>query len=232
MISNLNKLLDYLALDNNRSLRKEIIKLINTTKEYDYGNGYLYQSFENIPLRGLRNSKFRINQLKINDYIKNKSILDIGCNTGFVSMSLNDDYKKIFSIDHNYTAIKIANLVKNYINKKNIDFIHDDFNSYNFLEKFDIILSLANHSTEDKGITNTFIYFEKINMLLNYNGILFIESHHPQIESPNKFSDIMYYLINKYKYETLFKSKYKTFNFYDNGRSFYVLKKIFNKSIC
>ena len=33
---------------------------------------------------------------------------------------------------------------------------------YNFEKKFEVILSLANHSTFDKGIDDTNYYFEKV----------------------------------------------------------------------
>ena len=37
------------------------------------------------------------------------------------------------------------------------------FNTFDFKEKFDVVLSLANHSTFDKGISDTKFYFKKLN---------------------------------------------------------------------
>ena len=88
---------------------------------------------------------------------------------------------------------------------------------------FIIILSLANHHTFDKGITSTENYFKKIIQILNSNGILIFESHHPQIESEKEFLKFIDFLSSDF--EILRKDKYQTKNFFDNGRSFAILKK-------
>ena len=225
MISKLNKFLDRITFDEHRNLRLKIINILNDNQTYDYGNDYLYQSFDNIPLRGLRNTTYRIKNLKLNQFINNKKVLDIGCNTGFLSMSIKPIYKKLVGIDHHQISIKIANLVKDYLGLNKVHFLHDNFNNFLFEDKFDVIFTLANHSTEDKGITDTVSHFKKINQLLNPKGILFIESHHFHIEKPNEFEKKISNFINTFDYEILNKDKYNCSNFYDNKRIFYVLKK-------
>lgn len=225
MISKFNKFLDQIVFDKHRSLRFKIIDILKNNKEYDYGNGYLYQSFDKVPLRGLRNTKYRIRELKIDEFTNNKNVLDIGCNTGFLSMSIKPIYKKLVGIDHHQISVNIANLVRDYLSISKVHFLHENFNNFKFDDNFDIIFSLANHSTEDKGIIDTNSYFKKINQLLNNKGLLFIESHHPQIETNSEFEKKVSDLINDYNYKILYKNKYKSVNFYDDGRTFYILKK-------
>ena len=225
MISKLNKFLDMIIFDNHRNLRNQIINILKNDNEYDYGNGYLYQSFDKVTLRGLRNTKFRIKELKINEFTNNKKILDIGCNTGFLSMSIKPDYNKLVAIDHHQISINIANLVKDYLGMNKVHFLHGDFNKFLFDDTFDLIFSLANHHTEDKGITDTDSYFKKINQLLNEKGILIVESHHPKIEKSNEFEKKISDFTKNFNYEILYKNKYKCSNFYDDGRIFYILKK-------
>ena len=88
---------------------------------------------------------------------------------------------------------------------------------------FDVVLSLANHSTFDKGIDDTNLYFKKIDKLLKNNGILVLESHSPLYEPPKNFEEI----VNKYckNYKILRNGIYKFGNFYDLNRKFYILKK-------
>ena len=63
---------------------------------------------------------------------------------------------------YNPQLIESANKSKEYLEIKNIDFKVQNFEKDTIKEKFDIILSLANHHTYDKGISSTDLYFEKI----------------------------------------------------------------------
>ena len=111
----------------------------------------------------------------------------------------------------------------NYLNITNIEFKVENFVTAVIDEKFDIILSLANHHTYDQGISSTKNYFEKITSLLNKDGILVLEGHHPQIESEKDFQEILDHLSSKY--EIIDKKKYSINNFFDNGRNLTILKK-------
>ena len=110
------------------------------------------------------------------------------------------------------------------MNIKNINFYPEDFLEIKLENKYDLILSLANHSTYDKGISNTKLYFEKIHSLLNNNGILVIESHHPKYEDLTNFKKIIIDNFNK-DLKIIKKGKYQFNNFYDDGREFYILHK-------
>ena len=104
-----------------------------------------------------------------------------------------------------------------------MNFIKDDFLNYKFNISFDVILSLANHSTFDEGIKDTSAYFDKIHSLLNKNGILIIESHNPLFEKSETYLNIINNLENFY--EVVKSGKYDFGNFYDKNRIFHILKK-------
>jgi cyclopropane fatty-acyl-phospholipid synthase-like methyltransferase len=225
LLSLKNKFLDYFKFDEKRELRSQLLKINSkiNTNFFDYGVGYFYQSSNVLNINGLRNSKFRKEKINIADLTYGKKLLDIGTNSGFLLLELKNNFSYALGIDYNPKLIEIANAAKNYLNISNIDFRSENFETQIINEKFDIILSLANHHTFDKGITSTENYFKKIIQILNSNGILIFESHHPQIESEKEFLKFIDFLSSDF--EILRKDKYQTKNFFDNGRSFAILKK-------
>ena len=210
---------------NHKSIRNEIYNIIKQNKNnlYDYGEGFFYQSVPPIRLKGLRDTKKRIIKLNLNHYLENSTFLDIGTNIGSIPLSLNNEFIFGIGIDHNETTIKVAQTIQKYLSIKKIEFISGDFLDYEFNKTFDVILSLANHSTFDEGIKNTELYFNKIYSLLNKNGILIIESHNPLYEKSEIYLKIIKNLENYY--ETIEHGKYEFGNFYDQNRLFHILKK-------
>ncbi len=228
----INKIKDYLKFDKFYIFRLKLIKKLKdkASKDlYDYGEGYFYQSLKKINLSGLRDTSYRVKELNLSKIIQHKKVLDIGCNSGFVLLETENHYESAIGIDYNLQLIEIANKVKDHLEANKIEFICDDFLTYNFQnKKFDVILSLANHSTFDEGIKDTSLYFQKIENLLEKDGILIFEGHHPQYESVEKFEKIKVFLLEKYN--LLEEGKYNVSNFYDNGRNYLVLKSKERKS--
>ena len=211
---------------NHNIIRNKIVQIIKLNKNnlYDYGEGFFYQSIYPINLDGLRDSAKRIKKLNLNNYLKNSIFLDIGTNIGGIPLSINNEFKYGFGIDHNEIIIKVAQEVQDYLKIKNLQFIHGDFLNYKFNKNFDVILSLANHSTFDGGLPNdTNEYFNKIHSLLNKNGILIVESHNPLYEKQETYLKIINSLNNLY--EIIEHGKYDFGNFYDKNRLFHILKK-------
>ncbi len=225
--SKINKFFDSVKFDKYRTLRKEIFFILNTNKNnlYDYGEGYFYQSLEKISLSGLRLTQKRIETLDLNNYIKDKTILDIGSNIGAISLQLDQTFNSFDNIEHNNILNKIGQKISNVISNKQINFYSEDFMEKKFTKNYDIILSLANHHTFDGGIKNTDLYFEKILNILKKNGILIVESHHPKYENEEKFQNIINQILKK-DLITIKKGSYKFYNNYDYRRSFYFLKKL------
>ena len=221
-ISNLNKFLDTLRFDKYKKLRKEITNITKDPLFYDYGEGYFYQSLSKINLRGLRNTIFRKKELKLEKISQDKNILDIGTNTGFLLMEMENNFSEALGIDHNPSLIKIANIVKNFLKIQNISFECKSIYDLETTIKYDIILSLANHSTFDEGIKDTKKYFSKILELIKPNGFLVLESHHPDYEDLDKFEKIYKeYLEN---FIILEEGVYSFNNYFDNKRKYFKFK--------
>ena len=221
-ISNLNKFLDTWRFDKYKRLRKEITNVKKDPLFYDYGEGYFYQSLSKINLRGLRNTIFRKNKLKIEKISKDKNILDIGTNTGFLLMEMENNFNKALGIDHNPSLIEIANKVKKFLDIQNVSFKCRSIYDLETTIKYDIILSLANHSTFDEGIKDTKKYFSKILELIKPNGILILESHHPDYENLNNFEKIYKEYLDDF--EILEEGTYFINNYFDNKRKYLKFK--------
>jgi len=222
----LNFLRDLFFKINFFKIKLIIFSILFKNKGFDYGAGYFYQSSDLLGIRGLRESIYRIKKLNLNDIIKNKDILDIGTNTGFILLDLKQDFKSATGIEINPTYVKIANFLKRKLNKKKLNFVNKDFTKINLKkDSYDCILSLANHCTYDGNIRNTSLYFKKINYILKKKGLLILESQHPNIERKNKFTKIVNSIIETYNYKIISRGIYKSKNFYENNRSFVIFRK-------
>lgn len=220
----INKFLDNLKFDKFRVFRKFLLnfKNKNLSSVHDYGNGYFYQSFEKINLSGLRKTQTRIDALNLNNYIKDKNVLDVGTNTGFLIMQTNLSFKKCVAIDWDKTSILIAKECQKKLAIENINFFCQNFLEFESDTKFDLILSLANHTTYDGGIKNYIEYFEHIKKFLKKNSILIFESHHPEIENDYEIKQIIEYLENSY--ELIDQGVYNFRNYADDNRKFFIFK--------
>ncbi len=223
--SKLNRIIDNFKFDKFRIFRKKLINLNDRSQKtkHDYGNGYFYQSFEKIKLSGLRSTKKRVDVLNLDKILINKNILDIGTNTGFLIMQTNLKFNKCIAIDWDQNNINIANQCKDELKIKNIEFICDDFLKFTNYEKFDIVLSLANHTTYDGGIKNYVDYFNHIIKFMDKSSILIFETHHPEIENKNQIENIISYLIKYFKIKQ--RGVYKFNNYADDNREFFILEK-------
>lgn len=170
----------------NRDVKDLHLKLIdqlnsqkNNWERFVYCNGYFYQGYEKIGISGIKPTQKRMKNYDINEYLnKNMAVLDIGSNNGFLALDISDKVKKVTGIEYNEYLNKIGNETKNYLGIDNVNFITEDFKTYQTEEKYDAILSLSNHSTVDKGLDTSFESFVlKIYNQLNSGGYLFFESH-------------------------------------------------------
>ena len=185
-------------------------------EKLDYGKGFLYQSYENIGIFGLRATNEKIDMIKKLVNLKNLNILDIGSNSGFVTIKLAMEAITVEGVEPNEFVLEHGNLLKEYYKLNNVNFYNSKFEEFSPSKKYDIVLSFANHSTYD-GETkfNLDEYFTKIFKLLSEEGKLIFESHHPYIEK-----DLT--LVKK-SIEKFFNIKkvfvYESDNFIDNGRT-------------
>jgi SAM-dependent methyltransferase len=100
------------------------------------------------------NQHLRLNHINV----EGKNVLDLGCNTGYISFQLADKAKSIVGIDKDPKVLEICNLIKEIDQIDNVEFL--EFNKWN-LEKdnnllenhknypFDVALNLSNFHIEE-----------------------------------------------------------------------------------
>jgi SAM-dependent methyltransferase len=232
-----NRLSDYISIllnrDKNlllfhREINQSLLNLSNKYPNYDYGEGYFYQSFALAHISGFRNTEERVNQLGLKELVKKKSVLDIGCNTGFLLLSLADSYDQGFGFDINPYVVEIANKTKSYLGIKNTTIITSSFESLKLqASSYDIILSLANHSTFDQNTKQDIgSYFEQITSALKDGGMLVFESHPPAYEDKTKLEKTIN-IIKKLLHIDEIK-QLPLQGFLDKGRTYVLARKIGN----
>lgn len=226
----INRQKDYINLQNNSnllSLHRELNEILSEQKRkwnfYDYGEGYFYQSMNSVGITGLRDTEARIKIMGLREYIKEKRLLEIGCSSGFLSLSISDYCQKIDAFDINPYMIKIAIKTMKYLNKKNTEFFINEFENYPIKSNYEVILSFANHSTYDGNTKQSIVeYFRKCSNFLTDDGMLLFESHAPEYEKEGIF-EVIKIIESFFSVLTIKVLNYGTF--LDNGRTFIVAKK-------
>lgn len=115
-------------------------------------NGELFCDSER---RKHENQHIRLNHINV----EGKTVLDIGCNTGYISFQLADKAKSILGIDRDTNVLEICNIVKELDQVNNVEFMEFDkwelannpdndlINHPNY--PFDIALNLSNFHIEE-----------------------------------------------------------------------------------
>lgn len=155
--------------------RKEVLHFLSQYHQA-FGGNNLYQSFERLNLDGDRPTVYRIEQYGLKDYLlPNSRVLDIGCNTGFLDLTLSDVCAEITGIEYNDTLVEIAKRVASGLGIENVKFECNDFNAWakGNKEKFNIVFSFAVHIWLNVEPDD---YAQIINNMLLPNGYLIFES--------------------------------------------------------
>lgn len=189
-LSLINRQKDYIRLNNNtrlfnlhREINECLFKSQETWESYDYGEGYFYQSLDLIGVTGLRDTHGRVEAMGLKDLLKDKSVLDIGCNAGFLSLSIADVTKQVTGFDMNPDLIDIGKTAARYLGCQNIQLSVSSVEEFDLPEPVDAVLSLANHSTFDGNISiSVRKYFERCYRMIKPGGLLLFESHPPEYE--------------------------------------------------
>ena len=155
---------------------------------YSKQDGF-YQGLDKINIKGSRSTEKRFNEYNIGSlFSKNKNVLDIGSNCGFVSLYTSEFVKSVTGVEINPFLVKISNDTKEFLNIQNVKFVCSTFEEYKTGEKFDIVYSFANDSTIDDNTTFNFEeYVQKISFLLSSGGLLIFESQALDVLVPNAF---------------------------------------------
>jgi SAM-dependent methyltransferase len=191
---------------------------------YDYGEGYFYQDFPEALISGFRDTTSRVDQLGLMELVRNKSVLDVGCNAGFLLLHLADSCERGFGFDVNPFLVKVANATKSFRNIKNINFATTAFEKLELKSSYDVCLSLANHSTYDQNTKQDVeSYFARIALALDNAGLLIFESHPPAIEDKDKLNKTIRAIE---KYFTIKEKKLLPFSgFLDRDRTYILATK-------
>jgi len=188
--SMLNRFRDYQGLNDqgdllalHRQINGLLEKAASEWNSYDYGEGYFYQSFQKVGISGLRITEQRVRAMNLAQRLKNRRVLEIGCNTGFVALSVADTVENISGFDINPCLVQIGQAVAEYLKISNVSLLTSSFEAFQPDRKYDVVLSFANHDTYDGNTKQSLQdYFLKCRNVLKTNGLLLFESHPPQLE--------------------------------------------------
>ena len=142
-------------MDNYEKIKNLIDHKKYSEKQKDYAgktfdSGYHALNLKGLKLDGQRDPAKRTNSIPID--FTNKTVLDIGCNSGGILFSIQDKIKHGVGVDYDYKIINFANKVAKTENYDNIDFYtfdldSDDFDNMNYYsnepKKYDVIFLLA-----------------------------------------------------------------------------------------
>jgi SAM-dependent methyltransferase len=194
-LSAINRLVDHIAFKgvSDLKLKKLYAGLLDVLDEsssgwesYDYGEGYFYQSYPNLNISGLRKTELRFADYDEHGiFSSDKTVLDIGCNAGFLSLMVANKTRHVDAFELNPYLIRIAEMCRVFEGIENVRFVCSDFDSFDLADSYDIVISLANHHTFDENMRPDFReYMEKIRSVMPVDGMLLFESHPGEHRTP------------------------------------------------
>jgi len=206
-----------------RDIQSMVLRLHNhqyQNWDNSYCHGYAYQGYAKIGLRGIKPTELRVSKYEIDSFFtKDKTVLDIGSNAGFMAIHFSALCRHIDALEYNPYLCLVGRSVADELSVSNVSFIANDFYEFVPNKHYDIIFSLANHATIDHNLSINFEeYIAKIYGLLNEGGILFFESHNvygPGLGGPGDDGDLndkfdiaeRYFIVEKYKMTRRFVEK-------------------------
>ncbi len=216
----LNEKPDLLAL--HHDLNKELLAA-RDWPSYDYGEGYFYQSLDLVGITGFRDTRGRVESMNLANRVQGKSVLEIGCNAAFLSLSIAGAASRVVGFDINPHLISIGERTARHLGAENVELEVSSFEDFSSQETFDVVLSFANHSTYD-GNTRQSIedYFRRCLDLTRPGGTLLFESHPPEHEGDG-LEGVCAILGELFETEERRVLEYGTF--LDRGRTFMVARR-------
>jgi SAM-dependent methyltransferase len=166
-----------------REMNRQLARQAAEWDTYDYGEGYFYQSSDQLAITGLRDTTARITAYGLDTLLANRRVLEIGCNTGFLTLAVAPAAAEIVAFELNPYLIEIARIGGRFLRVENVRFEVAAFEDFATDELFDDVVSFANHHTYD-GNTRQGLeeYFERAHALTRPAGRLIFESHPPELE--------------------------------------------------
>lgn len=212
--------IDEKMVSKNKDIQKQILDILKEGSP-DFGVMMPYQSLELIGLKGLRPTEDRIREYGLREILKDDDdVLDIGCNSGFFDLSIANLVHSVTGIEYDNSLVRIAELVKKYLEIPNCTFYNDDFNNWykNKETTYDVIFSFAIHHWLNILPQR---YVEILNSLLNKDGYICFEAHN--YGSDAEF-DECYKWFQHLGYRTIFNKKINDTGF--DERQYILLQKV------
>lgn len=172
---------------NKKALSKYVVKEYRKVYEFDkkrlngnslltLNHGRFYQSFPLLEIEGRRPTDARISAYGLWDEIgKDADVLDIGCNMGFIDMTVAPKVHSITGIEYNKKGAELALATAKKLGIYNATFIGGDFKEWHKTNrhKYSVIFSFAVHfwlGLEPK------VYADMLNQIITPKGKIFFES--------------------------------------------------------
>ncbi len=130
-------------------------------------------------ITGLRDTKGRVDSMELADHVKAKRVLEIGCNSGFLSLSVAAAKTDGFDLNPFLINIDIGIAAADNLGVDNAHFWTSSFEELDAKPEYDFVLSFANHSTFDENTSQDIeSYFSKCAAFLVPEGTLFLNRTH------------------------------------------------------
>lgn len=203
-----------------REMNEQLALQTEQWDSYDYGEGYYYQSSALLKVTGLRNTDERVAAFDLRQLVEGRTVLEIGCNTGFLSLAIADSADRVVAFELNPYLIAIGKAGARYAGVDNVDFLVAAFEDFSTDEQFDDVLSFANHHTYDGNTRQSLEeYFDRCHALTKPGGRLIFESHPPELEGA-EFGKTIAIIAERFDIQRSEVHEYGTF--LDKGRRFLV----------
>lgn len=166
---------------------RQALHQLYAAEAQQFGLTKFYQSYCQIGIdQAFRSSEQRFAFYGLTRHVnKWHSVLDIGCNTGFMSMMLAPFVRRIHGVDATKSLIQIARLTAQFLGHANCQFDCAEFTRFETSERFDVVLDLAAHGWINLPFE---AFVAKVDRLLNPGGVFVVESHHLKNSADRDFA--------------------------------------------
>lgn len=138
-------------------------------------NTPFYQSLEELNIAGKRNTFERFERYGLPKLLKPEhEVLDIGCNTGFFSITTARYVKHVDGIDNKRINILTGKLAKRRLNVDNVLLRRSTFEKFTTNKQYDVVYSFAVHHWVNLSVKE---YAKRVRSLMKPKALLVLESH-------------------------------------------------------
>jgi cyclopropane fatty-acyl-phospholipid synthase-like methyltransferase len=204
-------------------LHQQLFEAADNWPSYDYGQGYFYQGLEALGITGLRDTDARLEQMNLEERVAGKSVLEIGCNAGFIAVSIAKAAERVTAFDLNPYLVEMGRLAGEHLERQNIEFLVSSFEDL-APTQFDVVLSFANHHTYDQNTKQSIgEYLASCDQFLSPGGLFLFESHPPGYEDAEQVEQVCALIEGMFHVEE--RRVLEKGTYLDRGRTFVVATK-------